>query len=48
VLATGNDLLIACGEQALAVLELQRAGGRRQSAAEYLRGHPMAVGARLA
>jgi methionyl-tRNA formyltransferase len=48
VLASGNDLLIACGQQALAVSELQRAGGRRQSAAEYLRGHPMARGARFA
>jgi methionyl-tRNA formyltransferase len=48
VLASGNDLLIACGQQALAVSELQRAGGRRQSAAEYLRGHPMAPGARFA
>jgi methionyl-tRNA formyltransferase len=48
VLAAGDELLVACGEQALAISELQRAGGRRQAAAEYLHGHPLHPGDRLA
>lgn len=41
-------LVVACGEQALGVSELQRAGGRRLGAPEFLRGHPLAPGARFA
>jgi methionyl-tRNA formyltransferase len=41
-------LVVACGQQALAISELQRAGGRRLSAEQYLRGHPLAPGARFA
>jgi len=48
VLDRQENIVIACGERALAVSELQRAGGRRQAAAEYLRGHPLAAGARFA
>jgi len=48
VLDRQESIVIACGERALAVSELQRAGGRRQPAAEYLRGHPLAAGARFA
>jgi methionyl-tRNA formyltransferase len=48
VLDRQEGIVIACGESALAVSELQRAGGRRQPAAEYLRGHPLAAGARFA
>jgi methionyl-tRNA formyltransferase len=40
-------LVVACGEGALAITELQRAGGRRLSAAEFLRGRPLAPGARF-
>ena len=43
-----EKLVIACGEQALAVSELQRAGGRRLSAAQFLRGHPLPPGTRFA
>jgi methionyl-tRNA formyltransferase len=43
-----DKLVIACGSGALAVSELQRAGARRVSAAEFLRGRPLAPGARLA
>jgi methionyl-tRNA formyltransferase len=43
-----GKLVIACGSGALAVSELQRAGARRVSAAEFLRGRPLAPGARLA
>jgi len=45
--AEGN-LVIACGEGGLAVLELQRAGGRRLGADEFLRGHPLPRGTRFA
>jgi methionyl-tRNA formyltransferase len=48
VLQAHRELLVACGEAALAVSELQRAGGRRLSAAEFLRGYPIAAGARFA
>jgi methionyl-tRNA formyltransferase len=48
VLEAHDELMIACGKQALAASELQRAGARRLSAAEFLRGHPLAPGARFA
>ncbi len=41
-------LLIACGTGSLRILELQREGGRRLAAADYLAGHPVAVGTKLA
>ena len=45
VSADGNGLLVACGRGTLRVRELQRAGGRRLSAASFLDGHPLAAGA---
>ena len=42
--ASGDGILSACAEQGLCVCELQRAGGKRLSAAEFLRGHPLAPG----
>jgi methionyl-tRNA formyltransferase len=45
--ARADALLIACGEGALEVTELQRAGGRRLGAAEFLRGRRLAPGARF-
>jgi len=42
--ADNNGLLVACGHGSLRVLELQRAGGRRLSAAAFLAGHPVAAG----
>jgi methionyl-tRNA formyltransferase len=47
VLADSGGLVIACGEGALAVRELQRAGGRRLGAADFLAGNPIATGVRL-
>jgi methionyl-tRNA formyltransferase len=48
VLAAGNDgVLVACGEDALLLTELQRAGGKRLAAAAFLRGFPLAPGERL-
>ncbi len=43
-----DRLTIACGDGALRILELQRAGGRPMKAEEFLRGTATAAGARLA
>lgn len=43
-----GKLVAACGEQALAITELQRAGGRALGAAEFLRGRRLSPGARFA
>jgi methionyl-tRNA formyltransferase len=45
--AGADGVTIACGEGALRVTELQRAGGRRLRAAEFLAGTPIASGARF-
>lgn len=42
-----RNLAVACGEKALAITELQRAGGKRLSAAEFLRGRPLPPGTRF-
>ena len=48
VLAAGPEgILVACGQGALLVEELQRAGGKRLHAAEFLRGVTIVPGARL-
>ena len=48
VLESGADgVLVACGEGALQATELQRAGGNRLAAAEFLRGFPINRGERL-
>jgi len=48
VLETGaNGIVVACGTQALCVLELQRAGGKRLPAAQFLGGFRIACGERL-
>ena len=36
--------MIACGEGALRVTELQKPGGKRLPAADFLHGHPLVVG----
>ena len=43
----GDKLVVGCGKGALAVLELQRAGGRRLGAADFLRGRTLGRGARF-
>ena len=40
-------LVVACGQQALHILQLQREGGRRMSASEFLAGHELPMGTRL-
>ena len=42
-----NGIVVACGQQSLRILSLQREGGTRLSAREYLAGHPLGVGERL-
>ncbi len=45
--ADGNGILIGCGAESLCVRSLQREGGRRLSAAEFLAGHPLKAGDKL-
>jgi methionyl-tRNA formyltransferase len=47
VLASGDALVVACADGALAITELQRAGGRALATAEFLRGRALSPGARL-
>jgi methionyl-tRNA formyltransferase len=42
--ADKNGIVVACGKNALRILELQREGGRRMSAAEFLAGNPLKAG----
>ena len=48
ILACSTDgIVVACGRGMLKIVELQRAGGRRLSAAEFLRGMSPLAGARF-
>jgi methionyl-tRNA formyltransferase len=47
ILQAGPGLIVACGEGALGLEELQRSGGKRIDAAAFLRGRPLAPGARF-
>ena len=47
LLEAERDLVVACGEGALQILELQRSGGKRLDAAQFLRGRPLEPGARF-
>lgn len=40
-------IVVACGQEALRVLELQREGGRRMGVLEFVAGHPLKPGAKL-
>lgn len=42
-----RGLCVACGEGVLVVTELQRSGGKRLPAAEFLRGFPLSAGERF-
>ena len=42
-----NSIVVACGEGALAVSELQRAGGKRLGVREFLAGHALKAGDRF-
>ena len=39
-----SGIVVACGQQALRIVVLQREGGRRMSAQEFLAGHPLSAG----
>jgi methionyl-tRNA formyltransferase len=47
LLSSDDALVVACADGALAIEEVQLPGGRRMSARDYTRGHPVAPGARL-
>ena len=47
VLEAKETIVVACGEGALAITQLQRAGGKPLSAGEFLRGRALSPGARL-
>ena len=40
-------ILVGCGQEALLILELQREGGRRMAAGDFLAGFPIQVGQRF-
>jgi len=42
-----NSIVVACGEGALAVSELQKAGGKRLAVREFLAGHALKAGDRF-
>jgi methionyl-tRNA formyltransferase len=42
--ADKTGIVVGCGEKALRILELQREGGRRMSAAEFMAGHALKMG----
>ena len=45
--ATEDGIVVACGSDALRLTELQRQGGKRLPASEFLRGFPIAAGQRF-
>ena len=45
--AGAKGIVVACGTGSLRVLELQRAGGKKLAAAQFLAGLPLAAGERL-
>ncbi|MDX1418936.1 MAG: methionyl-tRNA formyltransferase [Rubricoccaceae bacterium] len=47
VTEAGERIVVACGEGAVEVLELQRQGKRRMDARDFLNGYPVAAGAKL-
>ena len=42
--ADGNGIVVACGQGALRLLELQKPGGKRLEAAQFLQGFPVKIG----
>ncbi len=42
--ANRNGIVVACGENALVLTELQKAGSKRMDAASFLAGNPLAIG----
>ena len=49
MLAAGAEgIVVACGEGALCLTELQKSGGKRLPAADFLRGYALKPGQRFA
>jgi len=46
--SAAGELIVACGNGAISISELQRAGSRRMAAAHFLAGLPISAGARFA
>jgi len=44
IAADGQRLVVACGDGALALLDVQRAGGKRGPVAQWLQAHPLQPG----
>jgi len=42
--ADKSGIVVGCGQESLRIVTLQREGGRRMAAAEFLAGHPLKVG----
>ena len=42
--ADKTGIIVACGQDALRILELQREGGRRLTVEQFLAGHPLKPG----
>jgi methionyl-tRNA formyltransferase len=47
VLHAGDEIVVGCGDGALAITDLQLAGGKRLNARAFLSGHALAPGSRL-
>lgn len=47
IAADKTGIVVACGKNSLRLLSLQREGGRRLSAQEFLAGNPMQIGSKL-
>lgn len=47
IIGLHNGIQVACGQGAITIETLQIAGGRRLSATEFLRGHPVKIGERF-
>jgi methionyl-tRNA formyltransferase len=47
VVRAGDEIVVGCGDGALAITELQLAGGKRLNARTFLSGHALAPGLRL-
>ena len=45
--ASDGSIVVACGRDAIEITELQRAGGKRMSVADFLRGNPLRLGCRF-
>jgi methionyl-tRNA formyltransferase len=47
IAAVSDGILVKCGAGALRIQELQKAGGKRLSAAQFLAGNPLVAGQKL-